>query len=221
MKKLAYAAVLAVVSTVIAPSAAAESYQIDPGHTSVIFGISHMGLSYTYGRFNKVSGSYELDRENMAASQFKLTIDASSIDTNSQNRDQHLRGPDFFNAAQFPLISFESTKVVPQTAEDGKTHLNVVGNLTMHGVTKRISFDLLLVGEAQGPRGDHRTGFHTDAKLKRSDFGMTGMIPAIGDEVAVTISFEGVRQQGGGASVNRRVRAVPVSAKTPKASASK
>ena len=196
----------------ISPASAAESYQLDGSHTSVIFGVSHMGLSYTYGRFNEVKGSYELDRENLAASKFNMLINADSIDTNSQGRDQHLKGPDFFNASQFPAIRFESTKVVPKKVE-GKTVLTITGNLTMHGVTKPITFDLLMVGEGQGPRGDFRTGFHTDTKIMRSQFGMTNMIPNIGDEIAVTISFEGLRQQTGARSISpstRPITAAPV-----------
>jgi polyisoprenoid-binding protein YceI len=214
MRKLV--ATLTTTLIAISPAYAAESYQLDGSHTAVIFGVSHMGLSYTYGRFNEVKGSYELDRENLADSKFTMLINAGSIDTNSQGRDQHLKGPDFFNASQFPAISFESTKVVPKSVE-GKTVLTITGNLTMHGVTKPITFDLLMVGEGQGPRGDFRTGFHTDTKIMRSQFGMTNMIPNIGDEIAVTISFEGLRQQTGAKSVNpttRRVGATAVSARS-------
>lgn len=211
MRGFAIAALVGVLPAVATPAAAAESYQVDPAHTSMIFGISHMGLSYTYGRFNKVSGNFELNPDDLAESKFKITVDASSVDTNSPGRDEHLRGPDFFNAAQFPLIGFESTRVVPNQ-NDGKTVLTVTGDLTMHGVTKPISFDMLMLGQGAGPRGDYRAGFHMETKLKRSDYGMTGMIPNIGDEVAVTMSFEGVRSAN--ASVPRRTKAALASTKT-------
>jgi len=172
--------------------AVADDYKIDDSHTSVIFGISHMGLSYTYGRFNKVSGTYALDATDATKSTFKVVIDAASVDTNNQGRDNHLRGPDFFNAGEFPLITFESTKVAARQ-EGEKTVYDVTGNMTMHGVTKEITLALVKLGEANMGR-DYRTGFLCDVKLKRSDFGMSGGIPNVGDEVAITISFEGVRQ---------------------------
>jgi len=177
----------------------AESYAIDAAHTSVIFGISHLGYSYTYGRFNKVSGGYQLDRANPAASQFQLVIDAASIDTNDPKRDEHLRGPDFFNAKQFPVISFQSARIVPKQSDRG-TIYEVTGNLTIHGVTRQVTLPIQKQGEGKGPYGNYRTGFLCQTSLKRSEFGMTNMIPMAGDEVAVTISFEGVRQGGAAAS---------------------
>jgi polyisoprenoid-binding protein YceI len=172
--------------------AVADDYKLDDSHTSVVFGISHMGLSYTYGRFNKVSGTYTLDAADPAKSKFKVVIDANSVDTNNQGRDGHLRGPDFFNAGEFPLITFESTKVAAR--QDGeKMILDVTGNMTMHGVTKEITLALVKLGEKNMGQ-EYRSGFLCDAKLMRSEFGMSGGIPNVGDEVAITISFEGVRQ---------------------------
>jgi polyisoprenoid-binding protein YceI len=171
----------------------AETVVIDGTHTSVIFGVSHMGFSYTYGRFNKVSGGYVLDRENPEASQFQLAIDAASIDTNDQKRDQHLKSPDFFNVKQFPVISFQSTGVKIEETEQG-TIYNISGNLTIHGVTRQVTLPAQKLGEGNGPGGGFRSGFICQTKINRSEFGMTNMIPMIGDEVALTISFEGVRQ---------------------------
>jgi len=172
----------------------ADDYKIDDAHTSVIFGISHMGMSFTYGRFNKVSGTYVLDAADATKCVFKVAIDAASVDTNNKGRDDHLRGPDFLNTSEFPVITFESTKVA--TRQDGdKTVYDVTGNMTMHGVTKEITLPLVKLGEGQGPGPmGYRSGFLCDTKLMRSEFGMTNMIPGIGDEVAITISFEGVRQ---------------------------
>jgi polyisoprenoid-binding protein YceI len=176
------------------PPAAADDFKLDESHTSIIFGISHMGLSYTYGRFNKAAGTYTLDAADPSASQFKFTIDAASVDTGNVNRDNHLKNADFLNTGEFPLITFESTKVATKQ-EDGKLVYVVTGNMTMHGVTKELELNLIKLGEGSGPRGgDFRTGFLCDVKLLRSDFGMTNNIPAVGDEVAITISFEGVRQ---------------------------
>ena len=171
----------------------AENYVIDPSHTSLIFGISHFGFSYTYGRFNKLSGGYVLDRANLSASRFQLNIDAASIDTNDAKRDEHLRSPDFLNAKQFPVISFQSTAVTSQESSRGTVY-QVKGKFTMHGVTREITLPLQKLQEGLGPAGQYRTGFICQTSLKRSDFGITGMIPKIGDEVVITISFEGIRQ---------------------------
>lgn len=177
----------------------AESYTVDGTHTSIIFGISHLGYSYTYGRFNKVKGMYMLDRANPSASRFQLAIDAASIDTNDPKRDAYLQGPDFFNARQFPNINFQSTKVVAQSTSKGMT-FQVTGNLTIHGVTKLVTLQMRKLGEGNGPAGKYRTGFLCQHNIKRSDYGMAGMIPMVGDEVAITISFEGIRQGLAGGS---------------------
>ena len=173
----------------------AENYLIDASHTSIIFGVSHMGYSYTYGRFNELKGAYVLDRENPAGSQIQLAISAASIDTNDQKRDEHLKGPDFFNVKQFPVINFQSKSIAVEQTANGSVY-RVTGDLTIHGVTKKVTLPLQKMGEGKGPAGNFRTGFHCETALKRSDFGMTNMIPMIGDEVAVTVSFEGVRQDG-------------------------
>ncbi len=187
----------AVVVCLFAPEAAvsAETYVIDGAHTSVIFGASHMGFSYTYGRFNKVMGGYVLDPGNPEASQFELSIDAASVDTNNQKRDDHLRSPDFFNVKQFPEISFQSTGVKVEKGEKGPVY-NITGNLTIHGETREVTLPLQLLKEGPGMGGEVRSGFLCLSSIKRSEFGMTNMIPGIGDEVSITISFEGVRQDG-------------------------
>ena len=132
----------------------AEKYMIDPSHTSIIFGISHLGYSYTYGRFSiDKASNFVWDKANPSASQFQLAIPVSSIDTNDAQRDDHLRNADFFNAKQFPQIIFQSTSVRPAQANpSGFTH-ELVGNLNMHGVTKQITLPLKKMGEGTGPYG--------------------------------------------------------------------
>jgi len=173
---------------------AAENYTVDGSHTSVIFGVSHLGYSFTYGRFNKVEGSYVLDRENPANSKFQMVIDANSIDTNDAKRDEHLRSADFFNVKQFPVISFQSTKVRVENNQQEETVYQVTGDLTIHGVTRNVTLPLKKLGEGEGPGGKFRTGFLCETRIQRSEFGMTNMIPMVGDDVAITISFEGIRQ---------------------------
>lgn len=177
----------------------ADNYAIDGSHTSMIFGISHFGYSYTYGRFNEVQGNFVWDNANPAASRFVLAIATASIDTNDEKRDGHLRGADFFNAGQFPQIVFQSTSVRPAMQNNPKgDKFDVVGNLTMHGVTKQVTLPLKKLGEGMGPYGKYRSGFFCQTTIKRSDYGMANMIPKIGDQVAVTISFEGTREGAAG-----------------------
>jgi polyisoprenoid-binding protein YceI len=195
MTKLAQLGLAALVCLApFTPAARADEFTVDNSHTSVIFGVSHLGYSITYGRFNKVSGTFTLDPAGPEASTFQIAIDASSIDTNDAKRDEHLKGPDFFNAGEFPVITFKSTKVAAKRTERGVV-LQVTGDMTMHGQTRPVTVELQKLGEGPGPGGnDFRTGFNCQTKLKRSDFGMTAMVGPVGDEVAITISFEGVRK---------------------------
>jgi polyisoprenoid-binding protein YceI len=163
---------------------AAENYTVDAAHTSVTFKISHLGLSWTHGRFNDVAGSFVVDAD-PAKSSFTLNIKPESIDTGNRQRDDHLRSPDFLNVKQFPAMSFKTTTV--KAASDG---YDVTGDFTMHGVTKSIKFNLTGGKTAEFPPGTKRTGYSTDLVLKRTDFGV-GAAGPIGDEVHVSISFEG------------------------------
>ncbi|MAT72395.1 MAG: hypothetical protein CMJ58_23065 [Planctomycetaceae bacterium] len=173
-----------------APASAAD-FKIDPSHTSIVFGVSHLGYSYTYGRFNKINkGVFTLEP---GGGSFEIVIDAASVDTADAKRDEHLRGPDFFNAAQFPAIMFKSEKVSVKEAEGGSIY-TVAGKMTMHGETRPVTLEMRKLGEGQSPFGDYRAGFLLQTKLKRSDYGMKSMLEGIGDEVLITISFEGVRQ---------------------------
>lgn len=184
----------------------AENYLVDKSHASLIFGASHFGYSHTYGRFSFDERSHFVwDKAHPAASRFQLVIPVASIDTDDPKRDDHLRNADFFNAKQFPQILFQSTSVRPaqqnnsaQQGNSGGNKYEVVGNLTMHGVTKEVTLPVTKMGEGQGPYGKYRSGFSCQTTIKRSDFGMTNMIPSIGDEVAITISFEGIRQEAVG-----------------------
>ena len=206
-------AILLVVSASLRP-ARADEFAIDNSHTSVIFGVSHLGYSITYGRFNNVSGAFTLDAKGPEASTFQVALDVASIDTNDAKRDEHLKGPDFFNAGEFPVITFKSTKVAPKKTDTGIT-LEVAGDLTLHGVTKPVTLELQKLGEGPGPGGnDFRTGFSGTAKLKRSDFGMTNMVGPVGDEVAITISIEGIRKDAAAGAAPAATGARPKAAGT-------
>jgi len=169
--------------------AAADDYVIDAVHSGVTFQIKHLDLSYIHGRFDKFSGSFTLDSSDPAKSSFKMNIRTESIDTNNAQRDTHLRSPDFFNAKQFPAITFTSTSVKP--IEGG---YEVTGDLNMHGETKPVTFSLKGGRTAQF-QGAQRTGFSTELMLKRSEFGVGKPMPALGDDVQISISFEGAKKR--------------------------
>jgi polyisoprenoid-binding protein YceI len=180
------AVLLAVVAA--APVRAADEYAIDPVHSGVTFKISHLGLSWVHGRFNDFSGAFTIDPD-AGKCAFALNIKTESVDTANAKRDEHLRSPDFFNAKQFPAITFQSTAV--KAVKDG---YEVTGDLTLHGVTKSITFPLLGGRSAEFPKGVQRTGYTTDLVLKRGDFGIDKFGQALGDEVHVSISFEGTKK---------------------------
>lgn len=183
---------------VISPATfAADFYKIDPEHTSVIFSAAHTGLSYTYGMFRDVSGQYQIDKTNPSNSRFQMVIRADSLDTNNAERDKHLRSEDFFNVQQFPEITFDSNRCeFIDTPETGKA-FRLMGKLTIHGVERQVPLILRMFGEGTGANGkDHRTGFHTQLEIKRSDFKMTNLLEKnlVGDAVGITVSFEGIQQ---------------------------
>ena len=172
------------ISAVSASSAFADDYAIDPVHSSVTFKSRHMGISWVHGRFNTFSGNVAYDKADPAKSSFEMTIKTDSVDTGNKGRDAHLANADFFDAKQFANITFKSTSV--KTAKDG---LEVEGDFTMHGTTKKIKF-LLQGGKEADIRGKKVVGFWTELTVKRSEFGMDKMLEGIGDEVPVSISFE-------------------------------
>jgi polyisoprenoid-binding protein YceI len=168
----------------------ADEYTIDPMHAGVNFKISHLGLSWIHGRFDEFSGRFSVDRQDPANCSFELTINANSIDTSNRKRDDHLRSPDFFNVKQFPALTFKSTAVQP--IKDG---YEVTGDLTMHGVTRPVTFKLAGGQSAEFPPGVHRTGFSAEFVIKRSEFGIAKSVDAIGDNVYAEISFEGIKKK--------------------------
>ena len=168
-----------------APGAGATDFQVDPVHSSVVFRIQHMGVSFFHGRFNSISGHVNLDAETPANSAVEITIDSASIDTNNAKRDDDCRGPDLLNASEFPQISFKSDSVKAL----GKDRYEVAGQLTFHGETKPLTVQVDQTGLGKG-RGGQMAGFETTFTIKRSDFGMDAMQGALGDEVRLTLGIE-------------------------------
>lgn len=187
LKSFFVTAAAAAVLWMSAAPAAAQDYALDPGHSAVVFRISHLGLSHTWGRFNEVSGTLNLTDPNPGVS---VKINANSVDTGVAKRDEHLRGPDFFSVKQFPEISFVSKTI---KAIDDKTY-EVSGDLTLHGVVKPIVVKIQKLGEGKTPFGDVRLGVEAVFQIKRSEFGMKHMLEGIGDDVMLVVSLEGVRK---------------------------
>lgn len=171
-----------------AAGARADDYALDPAHTGFNFKIQHLGVSWTYGRFNVCEGGFHIDAD-PAKTSFALQIKTDSIDTGNQQRDDHLRSPDWFNGKQFPLITFKSTAVKPVAGG-----YEVTGDLTLHGVTKAVVLTLEGGGKAEFPQGVQRIGYTANVVLKRSEFGMNTMVGPVGDDVYLSISFEGIKK---------------------------
>jgi polyisoprenoid-binding protein YceI len=169
---------------------ALESWTVDKGHSSATFKVRHMMANVT-GQFRDFDGSISIDRANPAKSSVEFTIQAASIDTGSENRDNHLRSPDFFDAAKFPAITFKSTSVQPKSA----TAFDVTGDLTMHGVTKRVTLPVSFLGFGKTARGE-KAGFEIETTVNRKDYGIVwnknldegGLL--LGEDVKVTINLE-------------------------------
>ncbi len=181
--------VLATLAVVMCSSARADEYTIDAAHSAAVFRVSHIGLSWTYGRFKNLSGTFAIDPKNPDVTRFELSAKVDSIDTDNAARDGHLKGPDFFNAKQYPTVSYKSTSA--KAVKDG---YEVAGELTMHGVKKPLTIVLKGGKTAEFPRGVQRTGYSGEFTIKRSDFGMDKMLTAIGDEIRIELSFEGTKK---------------------------
>ena len=168
---------------------AADIFKVDPGHASAVFSVQHLGVSNLYGRFNDISGTVVFDKNVPSKSSVELSVAVESLDTHLPKRDQSLKSPDYLDAKQFPTITFKSTKV-----EGAGDAFKVSGDFTLHGVTKPLTVDFKKVGEGKGVQGEPRAGGETRFTIKRSDFGMNFQQGAVGDEIAIILSLEGVKQ---------------------------
>ena len=166
--------------------AAPETYTVDPTHTFPSFEINHLGFSTQRGRFNKTTGSIVLDRAAKKAS-VDISIDTNSISTGLEKLEAHLRAEDFFNVAKYPAITFKSTGA----KFDGDKLASLSGDLSMHGVTKPVTLTLSAFhcGYNQAYKKD-ACGADAVTTIKRSDFGISYALPAVGDEVKLLIQIE-------------------------------
>jgi len=181
--------VVALVSAFALSANAADTFKVDSVHSFVMFSVQHLGIANTYGRFNDITGTVVFDKDNPAKSSVEVSVPIESLDTHNSIRDRSLKSPDFFNAKQFPTMTFKSTKV-----EGSGDTLEVSGDLTIRGVTKPLTVDFKKGGEGKGVFGEMRGGGETRFTIKRSDFGMNFQQGAVGDEVSIILSLEGVKK---------------------------
>jgi polyisoprenoid-binding protein YceI len=181
---------VATLTVSVMANASTETYELDPAHTFPHFSVNHLGFSTMRGRFNTTSGTVTMDKDKGTGS-VAIEIDVSSIDTGHDKRNEHLRGPDFFNATEFPKMTYKSTKVTIN-----KDNSAVVdGNLTIMGVTKPVTLNVEKMNCGVHPFNKKEVcGFDATATIKRSDFGMKYGLPAIGDEINMIIEAEGVKK---------------------------
>lgn len=192
--RLSALSLLVALSIGVPAAALAETFVVDDDHTSVTFRVRHL-FTKVSGRFDKFDGKVTFDPAKPAEAKVEGTIDASSINTNVENRDKHLRSADFFNVEKHPTITFASTKVTDLDAKamTGKLH----GNLTIRGVEKPVVLDVQFLGRGKDPWGNEKAGFSATTKINRKDFGLnwnetveTGGL-LVGDEVEIEIAAEG------------------------------
>ena len=184
---------IVVVAMGLAISAAGqtETWQLDPPHSAAQFAVRHMGISTVRGTFTKMSGTVQYDPADPAKSSIDATIDAASVDSRVEMRDNDLRSPKFLDVQKFPTITFKSTRVEP--AGTGK--LKVTGDLTIHGVTKEVVLDVDGPSEPiKDPRGNMHMGASATTTINRRDFGV-GNIPAamVAENLTITIDLELVK----------------------------
>jgi polyisoprenoid-binding protein YceI len=173
----------------VAAAATEKIFVIDQVHSSAIFKVQHLGAGNFYGRFNDVSGTITYTPGSKDGLVFDVSIAIESVDTANEQLDGHLKSPDFFNALEFPAMTFTSSK-----AELVKDDLyNVTGELTMHGATQPITVEMVRTGLAAGRRGE-RVGFETSFTIKRSTHGMEYGVEngALGDDVTVIVAMEAI-----------------------------
>ena len=179
----------------MATTTTARTYKIDKSHSEAIFQVRHL-VTRVRGRFSDFEGTIVLDEANPEQSSVEFNIQATSIDTNEPDRDKHLRSDDFFAVEQFKTITFKSKRI---TKRGGESY-DVVGDLTIRGVTKEITLPVTHLGKAKDPWGNDKVGFETEITINRKDYGLKWNAPLetggflVGDDVKVSLSIQAAGQ---------------------------
>jgi polyisoprenoid-binding protein YceI len=185
---------LAVLAALALPAAAtAADYAIDTkgAHAGINFRIKHLGFSWLSGRFDQFAGTFSYDAAAPEASKVSVEIDTASVNSNHAERDKHLSSADFLDASKFPKATFVSKKVEP--AGDGKA--KIVGDLTLHGVTKEVVIDAAYVGGGADPWGGNRVGFTGTTRIALADYGIGAKLGPAPNEVELTLDVEGIEKK--------------------------
>ncbi len=179
---------------VVALPALADTYAIDTkgAHASINFAIKHLGYSVLTGRFDKFDGEFTYDPAKPEASTVSVTIDTTSINSNHAERDKHLRSGDFLNVEKFPTATFVS-KSVKVDASD-KDEFDIIGDLTLNGVTKSVTIEVEKVGEGKDPWGGYRAGFSGETEIKLKDFNVKMDLGPASQTVKLQLEVEGVKK---------------------------
>ncbi len=172
------------------------AWVIDPAHSEINFSVRHMMISTVRGRFEKFSGAVNFDEASPAKTTVDVQIEAASVNTKEAQRDGHLKSPDFFDAANYPYLTFKSKRA---NVLDNQ-HARLVGDLTIRNVTKQVTLDVEYSGQAKSPWGTTSAGFSAQTKINREDWGLTwnqaletgGVL--VGKEIAIDIEVEIVKQ---------------------------
>lgn len=188
---------LFVIAGLVAVPLKAEVYSIDPAHSGITFRVSHLVISKVTGRFDKFDGSLEYEKGKPKTWKTEATIDAASINTKIEDRDKHLRSPEFLDVEKYPQITFKSTKI----SEIKNNKAKLYGELTIHGVTKEVALDLEIGGEVKDPWGNQRFGAIATTTINRKDFGLTwnkvletgGLV--VGEDIEITLEIEGIAKK--------------------------
>lgn len=173
--------------------ALADSYEIDTkgAHASINFTVSHLGYSWLTGRFDNFSGSFTYDPKKPEASTVSVTIDTTSVNTNHAERDKHLRSGDFLNVEEFPKATFVSKKIL---LDDDGDEFDIIGDLTLNGVTKSITIEVDKIGEGKDPWGGYRAGFSGETEIRMKDFNIKMDLGPASQVVKLQLEVEGIKQ---------------------------
>jgi polyisoprenoid-binding protein YceI len=190
MKKSIFSAFL-LACAVSQSAVAAETYELDPIHCFVLFKVTRFGAEYVYGRFTGgVSGMVSFDSAAPDKSAVAVEVKTDTLDTGFAQRDKDIKGPDFLNVKQFPVVTFKSNSV--QKVSDQQ--YTVTGDLTFHGITKALTVQANIIGQGKGMKGELRTGAEVHFTIKRSEYGVNYGLPGIGDDVELTVAVAAVRK---------------------------
>lgn len=170
----------------------AGTYKLDSGHGKITWSVNHLGFSTYVGQFINVSADLTLDPANPSASTLTATVPLADVAPNDDGLKRHLQTPDFFNTAEFPTATFVATSIVVD--EDDATEADVTGDLTLHGVTRPVTLEVKFNQAGPSMGNTYKVGFDGEVTIKRSEFGMSYGLPAIGDEVELHIEGEFVKQ---------------------------